>query len=195
MKPVLLYTLAVCAALVAFAQAEEGALDMTPQVVLETTKGNITLELDRANAPITVESFLENVNEGFYDNTVFHRVIKGFMLQAGGHATDGQLKPTDKRVRNEANNGLKNVPGTVAMARKNDPHSASVQFFINHGNNDFLDHTAETDRGWGYAVFGHVVDGMDVVDAIADTPVQRSRLSEAQPLENILITKARVVGE
>ena len=166
-----------------------------PRVVLETSKGNIVLELNAEKAPKTVESFLATVRSGFYDGTIFHRVIKGFMLQAGGHDGDGTLKPTSVQVTNEADNGLKNVRGSVAMARKADPHSASVQFFINHADNAFLDHTGKTPQGWGYAVFGKVVEGMDVVDAIAEVPVRRSGLSEAQPLEDVVLVKARVEGE
>lgn len=170
-----------------------GALAENPRVALETSKGRIVLELFADQAPQTVESFLDNVESGFYEQTMFHRVIKEFMLQGGGFTAGGQLKPTSKLVKNEADNGLKNVRGTVAMARKNDPDSASVQFFINHADNSFLDHKAKTPRGWGYAVFGKVVEGMDVVDAIAEVPVRRSRLSEAQPLEPVLIHKATVV--
>ncbi|MDT8384966.1 MAG: peptidylprolyl isomerase [Gammaproteobacteria bacterium] len=131
-----------------------------------TTFGDILLELDREKAPRSVENFLSYVQDGFYDGTIFHRVIDGFMIQGGGFTQDFQKKPTRAPVENEANNGLKNLNGTIAMARTNDPHSATAQFFINVANNDFLDHRSPTPRGWGYAVFGKVVEGMDVVDKI-----------------------------
>ena len=188
MKKIVLSTLLTWLALAAGAAAEN------PRVVLETSKGSIVIELFENEAPQTVSSFLENVESGFYDQTIFHRVIKKFMIQGGGFTSGGQLKPTSKLVENEADNGLKNTRGTVAMARKGDPDSASVQFFINHADNAFLDHKAKTPRGWGYAVFGRVVEGMDVVDAIAEVPVRRSQLSEAQPLEPVLIEKASVLA-
>ncbi len=176
-------------ALVMAARAEEGApLD---RVALETSKGKIVIELDSAKAPQTVGSFLANVREGFYDGTTFHRVIPRFMIQGGGVTRDLQLKPTTKSLFNEAANGLKNVRGSVAMARKPDPHSASVQFFINLVHNTSLDHTAKTPQGWGYAVFGKVVEGMDVVDAIARVKTGRGDV----PVEPVLIVKASVVGE
>ncbi len=165
----------------------------SPRVALETTMGTVVLELDREKAPTTVRSFLATVESGFYSGTIFHRVIKGFMVQGGGFSEAGELKETDKQLTNEADNGLKNRRGTVAMARKASPHSASVQFFINHADNSFLDHTAPTPRGWGYCVFGRVVEGMDVVDKMAEVSVRRSRLSEAQPLETISIIRARVL--
>lgn len=187
MKRILLTILLTWTALAVAAAAEN------PKVALETTKGRIVLELFAADAPETVASFLDNVQSGFYEQTIFHRVIKDFMLQGGGFTAGGTLKDTPKLLRNEADNGLKNTRGTVAMARKNDPHSASVQFYINHADNSFLDHKAPTPRGWGYAVFGKVIEGMDVVDAIAGVPVRRTRLSEAQPLDPILIEKATVL--
>lgn len=187
MKRIFLYSLASWLVFAA------GAVAANPMVGLKTTKGEIVLELFADKAPKTVESFLENVREGFYDGTMFHRVVQDFMVQGGGFGADGRLKPTDKQLQNEANNGLKNVRGTVAMARKGDPHSASVQFYINLVDNKFLDHKAESPRGWGYAVFGEVHAGMDVVDAIAAVSVRRTSLSEAQPLENVLIERAWVV--
>lgn len=187
MKKFILCGLVMALSMVAVASAE------SPRVALETTKGTIVLELYQDKAPTTVRSFLENVRTGYYDGTIFHRVIKDFMVQGGGFTAGGQLKPTEKELMNEANNGLKNVRGTVAMARKGSPHSASTQFFINDTDNSFLDHTTETPRGWGYCVFGKVVEGMDVVDKITAVSVRRSQLSEAQPLETISIIKARVV--
>src|SRR6476661_10171840 len=135
-------------------------------VVLHTNQGKITLELNAEKAPKTVENFLSYVRDGHYDGTVFHRVIDGFMIQGGGFEPGMKQKPTDKPIQNEANNGLKNDNYTVAMARTSDPHSATAQFFINVADNAFLNHTAPTAQGWGYAVFGKVVSGQDVVDRI-----------------------------
>jgi len=140
-----------------------------PRVRLVTTLGDIVLELNQTKAPKSVDNFLTYVNDGFYNGTIFHRVIDGFMVQGGGFTQDFQKKATRAPVENEANNGLKNLNGTVAMARTNDPHSATAQFFINVTNNGFLDHRAPSPRGWGYAVFGRVVEGMDVVDAMRRT--------------------------
>jgi peptidyl-prolyl cis-trans isomerase B (cyclophilin B) len=141
-----------------------------PKVSMQTSKGTIVLELYADEAPKSVENFLAYVDNGFYDGTIFHRVIEGFMIQGGGFTPDMQKKPTRAPIDNEADNGLKNERGTIAMARTGDPHSATAQFFINHQDNAFLDHTAKTQRGWGYAVFGRVTEGMDVVDAIAIEP-------------------------
>ena len=157
----------------ASADTEETVPDESPRVALDTDKGKIVVELNAIKAPKSVESFLDNVRTGFYDGTVFHRVIAGFMIQGGGYDVEGRLKPTNKMVVNEADNGLGNVRGTIAMARKNDPNSASVQFYINHVDNPSLDHTGKSLQGWGYAVFGLVVEGMEVVDAIAASPPNR----------------------
>jgi len=142
-----------------------------PKVVISTSEGDITLELNEEKAPKTVANFLSYVKDGFFDSTVFHRVIKGFMIQGGGFALEesGEIKqkPTKAPVENEAKNGLKNARGTIAMARTSDPHSATAQFFINHGNNSNLDYPSFD--GWGYAVFGNVTEGMDVVEKIANT--------------------------
>lgn len=146
--------------------AEEPA----PRVRLVTTLGDIVLELNREKAPKSVANFLAYVQEGFYDGTIFHRVIDGFMAQGGGFTQDFQKKPSRALVENEANNGLKNLNGTVAMARTNAPHSATTQFFINVADNGFLDHRSPSPRGWGYAVFGKVIEGMDVVDKIRRSP-------------------------
>ncbi len=173
--------------------AEEGT--MTDRVALETSKGRIVIELDTAKAPQTAGSFLANVRDGFYDGTIFHRVIPRFMIQGGGFTEDLALKPTTKTLFNEAANGLKNVRGSVAMARKPDPHSASVQFFINLVDNVSLDHTAKTDRGWGYAVFGRVVEGMDVVDAIARVRTGRRGPMGDVPIEPVVIRKATILAE
>ena len=138
-----------------------------PRVLLSTSHGDITLELNPEKAPVTSENFLTYVASGHFDGTVFHRVIPGFMIQGGGFTEDMRQKSANPPITNEADNGLKNDRGTIAMARTSDPHSASSQFFINLKDNGFLDHKAKTPQGWGYAVFGEVVEGMDVVDAIA----------------------------
>ena len=139
-------------------------------LLMKTSRGDITLELDADKAPATVENFVTYADAGFYDGTIFHRVIDGFMIQGGGFTPDMEKKTTRDAIPNEADNGLKNDRGTIAMARTSDPHSATAQFFINHKDNDFLDHTSKDRRGWGYAVFGRVTDGMEVVDAIATVP-------------------------
>ena len=141
-----------------------------PKVLIQTNKGPITVELYRDKAPATVDNFLTYVDEGFYGGTIFHRVIEGFMIQGGGFTDAMEKKPTRDPIKNEADNGLKNERGTIAMARTSNPDSATAQFFINHKDNDFLDHKSKDRRGWGYAVFGKVTDGMEVVDAIATTP-------------------------
>lgn len=164
-----------------------------PRVLLETSKGNIVLELYADKAPKTVDNFLAYVKSGHYNGTIFHRVINNFMVQGGGFDTAGKQKATRPPVQNEADNGLKNETGTVAMARTPDPHSASAQFFINLKDNTFLNHTAKTNEGWGYTVFGKVVEGMDVVNSIAQVKVSRGSLSEAVPAEQIVVTKASVV--
>ena len=153
-------------------------------------RGVIALELDDAKAPKSVANFLAYVKSGHYDGTIFHRVINGFMIQGGGFTPDMQQKPTNAPIENEAANGLKNDIYTIAMARTNEPHSASAQFFINVKNNDFLNHTAPTERGWGYAVFGRVTSGQDVVDAIKGVPTARRGYFDDVPLEAVVIEKA-----
>ena len=143
---------------------------MTQQVELQTSKGNIKIELDDDKAPESVRNFVDHVKRGHYDGTVFHRVIKGFMIQGGGFEPGMKQKATGKPIRNEANNGLKNARYTLAMARTSDPHSATAQFFINAADNAFLDHKSESSQGWGYAVFGRVIEGEDVVDKIRNAP-------------------------
>lgn len=154
--------------------------------------GVITLELDAAKAPKTVENFLSYVKKGHYDNTIFHRVIPGFMVQGGGFEPGMKQKPTDAPIENEANNGLKNDNYTVAMARTQAPHSASAQFFINVSDNDFLNHTAPTPQGWGYCVFGKVVEGTDVVDKIRKVKTGSKGMHQDVPLEDVIIEKAEV---
>ena len=166
-----------------------------PKVKLTTSYGDIVLELDQENAPISTENFLSYVESGFYNETIFHRVISGFMIQGGGHLEDMTPKDADlEPITNEANNGLRNDRGTVAMARTAYPHSATSQFFINHKDNDFLNfRTNQVEEGWGYAVFGKVTEGMDVVDKIA--AVQTTAVSYYQdvPAEAIKILKAEVI--
>ena len=167
--------------------------DQMSLVTISTSAGEIHLELDADNAPITVANFLKLAEDGYYAGTIFHRIIEGFMVQGGGLDEDMTPKPTNTDpIQNEANNGLKNDRGTIAMARTMDPHSATGQFFINHKDNDFLNHTAETSQGWGYAVFGSVIDGMDVVDQIAlSTTSTVSGYADA-PLEPTIIHSVTV---
>jgi len=166
---------------------------MSQQVELQTNHGTIRIELDETKAPESARNFLSYVNKGHYDGTVFHRVIKGFMVQGGGFEAGMKQKPTDAPIRNEANNGLKNDHYTLAMARTSDPHSASSQFFINATNNEFLNFKSESASGWGYAVFGKVVAGTEVVDAIERVKTGRKGSHDDVPLEDVVITKATVV--
>ncbi len=162
----------------------------TKQVELHTNQGLIRIELDTEKAPISAENFLGYVRRGHYDGTIFHRVIKGFMIQGGGFTADMQQKPTEAPIQNEANNGLKNLKYTLAMARTNAPHSASAQFFINTVDNDFLDFKSESGSGWGYAVFGRVVEGQAIVDAIEKVRTGRSGFHENVPVEAVVVEKA-----
>jgi peptidyl-prolyl cis-trans isomerase B (cyclophilin B) len=166
---------------------------MTKTVELQTTAGVIRLELDDAKAPATVENFLNYVRAGHYNGTIFHRVIKGFMVQGGGFEPGLKQKPTTDTIQNEANNGLKNDHYTVAMARTSAPHSASAQFFINTTNNDFLNFKSETASGWGYAVFGKVVAGTEIVDQMEKVKTGRSGGHDDVPVENLVITQATEV--
>lgn len=164
-----------------------------PQVRLETTKGLIVLELDREAAPLTVENFLTYVREGFYNGTTFHRVIKGFMIQGGGMLPGMINKAGRKPIRNEADNGLKNLKGTIAMARTNKPHSASSQFFINTANNAALDYKGKSRKGWGYCVFGRVIQGMNVVARIEAVPTTSAAGHQDVPTRAIVIERAELV--
>ena len=167
---------------------------MNPKVELHIRDyGVVTLELDEQKAPKTVANFLAYVKKGHYDGTIFHRVIPGFMVQGGGFQPGMSQKPTDANVENEANNGLKNDNYTVAMARTNDPHSASAQFFINVADNEFLNHTSPTSQGWGYAVFGKVVAGQEIVDAIKGVKTGNKGGHGDVPLQDVVIEKAVVV--
>lgn len=163
---------------------------MSKQIVLTTNHGEIRVELDEKAAPESTRNFLEYVRKGHYDNTVFHRVIKGFMIQGGGFEPGMKQKPTAAPIKNEADNGLKNRRYTLAMARTNVPDSATAQFFINTVDNDFLDFRSPTPQGWGYAVFGKVVAGTDVVDQIENVATSRSGFHENVPVENVVIVKA-----
>jgi peptidyl-prolyl cis-trans isomerase B (cyclophilin B) len=162
---------------------------MTKTVEMQTSAGTMRIELDDERAPLSVRNFLDYVGKGHYDGTVFHRVIKGFMLQGGGFDADMQQKPTAATIQNEANNGLKNKRYTLAMARTSAPHSASSQFFINTVDNGFLDFTAETAQGWGYAVFGRVVEGTEVVDAIEKVRTGNKAGHGDVPLEPVTIVR------
>jgi len=167
------------------------ALAQSPQVELKTSQGVVTLELYPDRAPKTVENFLQYVREGFYNGTVFHRVIPNFMIQGGGFTPDMAQKPTRGPIINEAANGLRNNTGWVAMARTSDPHSASAQFFINVKDNDFLNHPGQS--GWGYAVFGRVVGGMDIVNRIAAVPTANRGPHANVPVTPVVIESARVL--
>lgn len=165
----------------------------TTMVKMETSKGVITIELDGNKAPETVANFITYVQEGFYDGTIFHRVISNFMIQGGGFTTDMAQKPTHDPIKNEANNGLKNDTGTIAMARTQDPHSATAQFFINVKDNDFLNFSSESSQGWGYAVFGKVTEGMDVVNAIKDVQTTTVGPYQDVPAETVTIEKVTII--
>ena len=162
-------------------------------VKLHTNHGVITLELDADKAPVTVANFLAYVEAGHYNNTIFHRVIDGFMIQGGGMEPGMKQKGTNAPIKNEANNGLKNDAGTIAMARTQDPHSATAQFFINVADNDFLNFKAENIQGWGYCVFGRVTEGMDVVNAIKGVKTGSSGFHQDVPKEDVVIQRAEVV--
>jgi peptidyl-prolyl cis-trans isomerase B (cyclophilin B) len=167
---------------------------MATMVDLETTKGTIRVELDDEKAPETVKNFLINVDNGHYDQTVFHRVIKGFMIQGGGFEPGMKQKQTGNPIRNEASNGLKNKRHTLAMARTSDPHSATAQFFINTVDNEFLDFKSETREGFGYAVFGRVVSGGEVLDAIEGSKTGNRAGHSDVPLDDVVLTRATVVS-
>jgi len=183
------------------AQAQSNSQPMTgkpsmttsPRVKLTTNYGDIVIELDPAKAPKTSENFLTYVRDGFYNNTIFHRVIDGFMVQGGGFEPGMKQKATGAPVENEANNGLKNDKYTIAMARTNDPHSATAQFFLNVANNEFLNHTAPTPQGWGYAVFGKVVEGQDVVDKIKGVKTGNAGFHQNVPSTDVVIERATIL--
>ena len=164
-------------------------------VMMTTTVGPMTIELDADSAPKTVENFLSYVAGGFYDGTIFHRVIDNFMIQGGGFTADMEQKSTQAPIENEANNGLKNQRGTIAMARTQDPHSATAQFFINVQDNDFLNHTGENMQGWGYAVFGKVTDGEEVLDKIRGVQTGSQAGHQDVPVEPIIIESVAIIND
>jgi len=168
--------------------------DTQPKVQFDTNKGTIVIELNQEKAPVTVENFLSYVKSGFYDGVIFHRVIPNFMIQGGGFTPDMQQKSTQENIENEANNGLKNIKGSIAMARTSAPHSASSQFFINVKDNSFLDFTSETPQGWGYAVFGQVIDGIEVVETIENVTTGIVGPYSDVPKEAVIIEKASVIN-
>ncbi|AKJ95811.1 peptidylprolyl isomerase [Thioalkalivibrio versutus] len=174
-----------------------GALmaDTHPQVAIETNHGRIVLELNAEAAPETVANFLSYVDDGFFDGTIFHRVIPGFMVQGGGFDKDMNQKSAGEPIRNEADNGLKNEVGAISMARTQDPHSATAQFFINVNDNDFLNHTAPNAQGWGYAVFGKVSEGMDVVRKIEALPTGRAGMHQDVPQEPVVMESVKRVED
>lgn len=190
-----LLAMALTVALTLTAGAAALAARSNPVVKLETSKGDIVIELDEAKAPKTVANFLAYVKDGFYDGTIFHRVIDGFMIQGGGFKSDMGMKATKAPIENEADNGLKNDKYTLAMARTMDPNSATAQFFINVADNDFLNHTGKNPQGWGYAVFGKVTQGQDVVDKIKDVPTTTKGMHQDVPVEPVVINKAVVISE
>ena len=165
------------------------------QVRLTTSKGQITLELNQDKAPKTSENFLTYVRDGFYAGTLFHRVIDGFMIQGGGFQPGMVQKPTRETIQNEADNGLSNETGTIAMARTQDPHSASAQFFVNTNDNDFLDFKSATQQGWGYCVFGKVIDGMEVVTEIEECATGAKSGHKDVPVDDIVIERAEIVDD
>jgi len=178
---------------VGFGFSSAHAATPDPAVKLETNYGDIIVRLDARKAPISTANFVQYVKSGFYDGTIFHRVIKSFMIQGGGFTPDLKQKETRAAIRNEADNGLKNKKYTIAMARTGEPHSATAQFFINTKDNDFLDFKSQTPQGWGYAVFGKVLKGQEVVDKIAAVTTGKKGYYDDVPMENVIIKKAVIV--
>lgn len=192
MLKTLLYMTLFLSTTLSFA-AETKMSDSQTKIKLTTSLGAVVIQLDGDKAPATVANFVGYVKEGFYDGTIFHRVIPGFMAQGGGFDASFKQKETHATIKNEADNGLKNKRGSIAMARTNDPHSATAQFFINYKDNSFLDHTSPSASGWGYAVFGEVTEGMDVVDAMAKKPTGNRGMHQDVPKDDIVIEKAEVI--
>lgn len=193
--------LAISATMFTAQASEEATAKSTSLVEMKTSAGRIVIELDDQKAPTTVENFLAYVNDGFYNGTIFHRVIDGFMIQGGGFTADFQQKKTRAPIQNEANNGLKNDRFTISMARTNAPHSATAQFFINTVDNTPLDYTASTQRGWGYAVFGRIIEGFEVVESISSTvtgpggPFARDTPKETITIENVSVMTQEAPAE
>lgn len=192
MRNTLVYLMLFLFSTLSFA-TEKQMSDTQTKVKMTTSLGTIVIELDDAKAPVSAANFADYVKSGFYDGTIFHRVIPGFMAQGGGFDSSFNQKATKAPIKNEADNGLKNDRGTLAMARTNDPNSATAQFFINYKDNGFLNHTSPTPSGWGYAVFGKVVEGMDVVDEMAKQPTGNRGMHQDVPKTDIIIEKAEIV--
>ena len=192
MRTIILFMMLSLTSTLSFS-TEKTMSDTQTKVKLITTLGEVIIQLNTEKAPISSANFLTYVNEGFYNGTVFHRIIPDFMAQGGGFDTSFNQKAVHAPIKNEANNGLKNTRGTLAMARTNDPDSATAQFFINYKDNSFLNHTSQTSSGWGYAVFGEVIEGMDVVDAMAKQATSNRGGHQDVPKTDIIIEKAEVV--
>ncbi|MEY3760267.1 MAG: hypothetical protein RIR39_1758 [Pseudomonadota bacterium] len=192
MRTIILFMMLSLTSTLSFS-TEKTMSDTQTKVKLTTTLGEVVIQLNTEKAPISSANFLTYVNEGFYNGTVFHRIIPDFMAQGGGFDTSFNQKAVHAPIKNEANNGLKNTRGTLAMARTNDPDSATAQFFINYKDNSFLNHTSQTSSGWGYAVFGEVIEGMDVVDAMAKQATSNRGGHQDVPKTDIVIEKAEVV--
>jgi len=191
----IIYSIVLLLGLSSVAYADNHQMN-NPKVSLQTNQGIIVLELNAEKAPVSVENFLTYVREGYYEGVVFHRVIKDFMIQGGGFDTDLNKKETHEAIKNEADNGLTNNRGTIAMARTNVPHSATSQFFINTVDNDFLNYTAQTQSGWGYAVFGKVVEGLDIVDKIRVVPTGAAGMFPSDvPQTAVIIEKALILED
>lgn len=192
MRKTLVYLMLFLFSNLSFA-TENKMSDTQTKVKLTTTLGAIVIQLNGEKAPVSAANFASYVKQGFYDGTIFHRIIPGFMAQGGGFDTSFKQKDTNAPIKNEADNGLKNKRGTLAMARTNDPNSATAQFFINYKDNSFLDHTSPTPSGWGYAVFGEVIEGLDVVDAMAKQPTGNRGGHQDVPKTDIVIEKAEII--
>lgn len=194
MKPAVLALLAIFALPLSTTAADQPAKSANPNVRMVTSMGVIEIELDAKRAPVTVKNFLGYVDNGFYNGTIFHRVIPGFMVQGGGMLPGMKEKPAGAKIQNEADNGLKNLTGTIAMARTSDPHSASAQFFINTVDNGFLDHRGKNPQGWGYAVFGKVTKGMDVVKKIEAVQTSNAGMHQNVPVKDVILTKVERIN-
>ncbi len=192
MRKIFVYLMLFLFSTLSFA-TENKMSDTQTKIKMTTSQGAFVIQLDHVKAPVSAANFVEYVKSGFYNGTIFHRVIPGFMAQGGGFDSSFAQKDTKAPIKNEADNGLKNKRGTLAMARTNDPNSATAQFFINYKDNGFLDHTSPTPSGWGYAVFGEVIEGMDVVDEMAKQPTGNRGMHQDVPKTDIVIEKAEVI--
>ncbi|PPD31839.1 MAG: peptidylprolyl isomerase [Methylomonas sp.] len=192
MRKIFVYLMLFLFSTLSFA-TENKMSDTQTKVKMTTSQGAFVIQLDHVKAPVSAANFVDYVKSGFYNGTIFHRVIPGFMAQGGGFDSSFAQKDTKAPIKNEADNGLKNKRGTLAMARTNDPNSATAQFFINYKDNGFLDHTSPTPSGWGYAVFGEVIEGMDIVDEMAKQPTGNRGMHQDVPKTDIVIEKAEVI--